>query len=82
MILRDDGSIGFVGANRAFDATGLGPSAPGSPIVAQLGDRIRAFIASDQLSEEFQWQWGDAVERRHFMVSLARLKIKSGGRFL
>lgn len=82
MILRDDGSIGFVGANQAFDATGLGPSAPGSPVVNQLGDRIRAFIASDRLSDEWQWQWGDAVERRHYLVSLARLKVKSGGRFL
>jgi len=82
MIAHDDGSIDFLGANRAFDATGLGPSAPGSPVLTQLGDRIRAFMASDRLQDECQWQLGDAVERRHYLVSLARMKLKSGGRFL
>ncbi len=81
MIAGEEG-IAFIAANRAFDATGLGPSAPGSPIITQLGDEIRAFLAGDRLHHECQWEWGDAVERRHYNVSFARLKLKSGGRFL
>lgn len=75
-------TIEFIAANRAFEATGLGPAAKRSAIVNQLSDTIRSFLASDRLSQDFQWQWGDAVERRHYLVSLARLKIRSGGRFL
>lgn len=82
LMIARNGEISFVASNRALDATGLGPLAPGAPLVTQLGDMIRAFLGSDRLHDECQWQWGDAVERRHFLVSLARLKLDSGGRFL
>lgn len=78
----DDAGLHFIATNQAFDATGLRGSRLASPVIGQLGDAMRAFIQSDRLNHEFQWEWGDAVDRRHYLVSLARLKLRSGGRFL
>ena len=77
-----DGKIRIIATNQRFNVIGLEPSAPSSPLIEQLGDAMRAFLAGDKLHHEFPWEWGDAVDRRHYLVSLARLKLRSGGRFL
>lgn len=77
-----EGRIEFVATNQRFNMTGFGPSAPASPIIEELGGAIRTFLAGDKLNHDFAWSWGDAVDRRHYRVTLARLKLRSGGRFL
>ncbi len=65
-------SVAIDAANRAFRVAGLGTVGGESPMAAALGARLSAFLASDAISEEFDWEFGDAVDCRYFHVTLAR----------
>ncbi|MHA6722729.1 putative bifunctional diguanylate cyclase/phosphodiesterase [Sphingomonas sp. RS2018] len=65
-------TIAFESTNTAFRQLGLGSVAATSPLVRLLGGRIAAFFADHLLRDEFDWQFGDAIDARHFRVVLAR----------
>jgi diguanylate cyclase (GGDEF)-like protein len=78
-----DGGFRFETVNRPFRLGGLGTQADQSPLIAQLGNRIRAFLESDDTEIEFDWELGEAVDCRHFRVRLARRAVeKASGRCL
>src|SRR5579875_1131900 len=58
--------------NRAFRQAGLGAAWAASPMLQALDDRLRGFLASADLRQEFAWQHGDAIDCRHYAVTLAR----------
>ncbi|MBN8814462.1 MAG: bifunctional diguanylate cyclase/phosphodiesterase [Sphingomonas sp.] len=64
-------------ANSAFRRAGLGSGEGQSPLIQHLGDRLSQFLASDNDREEFSWEFGSAVDCRHFRVVLARRSAKS-----
>lgn len=69
---RPDGRVILAAANRAFRVAGLGNTGREAPLLAALGDRIAAFLAGDAATEDFPWEFGDAVDCRYFRVTLAR----------
>lgn len=71
-VVQLDGVLQFETVNTPFRIAGLGSVAAESPVIRLLGDRIRAFIASDATRQEFSWQFGSEVDSRHFRVMLAR----------
>ncbi|MES3154380.1 putative bifunctional diguanylate cyclase/phosphodiesterase [Sphingomonas faeni] len=58
--------------NRAYRLAGLGVVAERSPMIADLGPRILAFLESTQLRSDFDWVLGDAIDCRHYRVTIAR----------
>jgi diguanylate cyclase (GGDEF)-like protein len=74
-----NGVFGFESVNTPFRQAGLGVVAQASPLIDQLGNRIAAFIASGETHQAFDWSLGDAVDSRHFRVSLARRAADRGG---
>lgn len=74
------GRFSIDSSNRAFRAAGLGTTAEQSALIASIGDRISAFVEGTSLRDEFHWQFGDAVEGRHFGVTLARTAKDDSGR--
>src|SRR5436305_9928180 len=42
-----------------------------------IGPRIATFLAKGDARAEFAWDIGDAVERRHFTVTLARIGYRA-----
>jgi diguanylate cyclase (GGDEF)-like protein len=75
-----DGRFSIDASNRAFRIAGLGATAEQSPLIASIGDRISAFVEGNALRDEFSWQFGDAVEGRHFIVTIARTAKDDSGR--
>jgi diguanylate cyclase (GGDEF)-like protein len=73
---REDG-IGIAAANGAFRQAGLGTTAGKSALIEQLGHRFARFLDSDGEREEFSWEFGDAVDCRHFRIMLARRSANS-----
>ena len=71
------GRITIDAANRAFRVAGLGQAGEASQLIAAIGERIQAFLASDRASEDFAWEFGEAVDCRYFRVTLARLSPAS-----
>src|SRR5690349_901221 len=72
-----DGGVEITAANGAFRQAGLGSTEGNAPLVQLLGDRLAQFLASDRDREEFSWEFGSAVDCRHFRVMLARRTAKS-----
>ena len=72
-----DGRVGIAAANGAFRVAGLGSTQGESALIDQLGDRFARFLNSDRDREEFSWEFGSAVDCRHFRVMLARRSAKS-----
>ena len=66
------GSVRVEAANRAFRVAGLGNTGCDAPLIGALGERIATFLSGDAAQEDFSWEFGDAVDCRHFMVTLAR----------
>lgn len=64
-------------ANRAFRVAGLGNTGGDAPLLVALGGRIAAFLSGDAAQEDFAWEFGDAVDCRHFRVTLARRSAQS-----
>jgi diguanylate cyclase (GGDEF)-like protein len=60
-------------ANRAFEIAGLGMVDRRRSLVSQIHERIVTFIQGESLRAEFQVEFGDAVECRHYQATLARL---------
>ena len=79
--LRDDG-VAIDAANGAFRQADLGSVETESPVIQILGDRLRDFLTSDRDHEEFSWEFGSAVDCRHFRVTFARRSAKSRHCFL
>ena len=66
-------TVAILTANRAHDIAGLGGGERCRSLIAQIEARIVAFIHGDSLRAEFQVDYGDAVECRHYQATLARL---------
>ena len=60
-------------ANRAFQIAGLGLDDRRRSLVAQVAERIADFVRGDALRAEFQVDYGDTVDCRHYQATLARL---------
>jgi diguanylate cyclase (GGDEF)-like protein len=75
-----NGAFAFDSINKPFRLAGLGASPDQSPLIADLGERIAAFIEGESLREDFPWQVGDTVDRRHYRVTLARVVKNPLGR--
>ena len=71
-VRRCDGASRVLVANRAFRLAGLGNGKGVSPLITALADEIEAFLRSDQVRRELAWQFGEAVDCRHYRVALAR----------
>src|SRR3569832_718737 len=56
-----NGKFTFDTINKPFRVAGLGGSPEQSPLIADLGERIAAFIEGESLREEFPWQVVDTV---------------------
>jgi len=72
LVGRPDNAVVVAAANRAFRAAGLGNTAGEAPLIVALGERIAMFLAGEAVSDDFTWEFGDAVDCRHFRVTLAR----------
>ena len=69
--VRED-MLAFEAVNRKFREAGFGVASDLSPLVEHLGDDVRRFLDSGDTHREFAWELGEAVDSRHFRVSLAR----------
>jgi diguanylate cyclase (GGDEF)-like protein len=77
LVGRPHGAVVMAAANRAFRAAGLGNTAGEAPLIVALGERIAAFLTGEASNEDFTWEFGDAVDCRHFRVTLARRSAAS-----
>jgi len=74
--------IEIAAANSAFRQAGFGTEAKDSPVTEHLGTRIEAFLSGNKEREEFSWEYGAAVDCRHFRVMLARRTAQSNHCFV
>jgi len=79
-----DGAIVVDATNAPFAQARLGQAAgqhgSQSLLLEKIGARIAAFVESDRLNEDFPLRFGDSVESRHFVVTIARLARNADGR--
>lgn len=68
--------------NAPMVAVGLAGADDAAPLIQSLGGRLMAFMLSGAQFEDFVWQHGDAVDRRHFRVHVARAQTKEVERCL
>lgn len=68
--------------NAPLVAVGLAGADDAAPLIQSLGGRLMAFMLSGAQFEDFVWQHGDAVDRRHFRVHVARAQTKEVERCL
>lgn len=80
LITWHQGRFTFESTNASFRVAGLGATPEQSSLIADVGTRISAFIESEALREDFPWEVGDAVDRRHYRVTLARVIKNPFGR--
>ena len=71
-VMRDGDGFTFVAVNRAYRLAGLGVSAARSPMLAALGEKIDAFLRTEELRIDFDWSIGDTIDCRYYQVTLAR----------
>jgi diguanylate cyclase (GGDEF)-like protein len=72
LVGRPNGDVLIGAANRAFRVAGLGNTGGESPLIGALRGRIAAFLSGEAEQEDFDWEFGEAVDCRHFRVTLAR----------
>lgn len=72
VVAHHDGAFHILACNRAYRQAGLGIDPATSLMLGDLGHDLIAFLDSDGLREEREWQVGDDVDRRHFQVTFAR----------
>ncbi|WBH16827.1 putative bifunctional diguanylate cyclase/phosphodiesterase [Sphingomonas radiodurans] len=72
----EDGRVTFEQPNEVFRQLGLGVDPATSTLATDLGGRIAAFLHGTAKREHLPWRTGNAVEQRHFDVTLARMDIK------
>jgi len=70
-----DGRVVVRAANAGCVAVGLEVGDRLSPLLHDLEERVRVFLASDAERLEFAWTTADTVEARHFQVILARSAV-------
>ncbi|MGU3390640.1 putative bifunctional diguanylate cyclase/phosphodiesterase [Sphingomonas sp. M1A8_2b] len=68
----NDDAFELFAMNRAYRLAGLGVVAERSPMIVDLGPRIRAFLESPQLRCDMDWRLGEAVDCRYYRVTMAR----------
>lgn len=68
--------------NPPLEALGLAGDDDAAPLIHSLGERLMAFMRSNASSEDFSWQHGDTVDRRHFRVHVARAQTREVERCL
>lgn len=73
-----EGKFQVEASNTAFIAARIGDLDARAPLVSMLVGRIQAFLASNQTREHFPWQFGEAVDCRHYEVHLARAPERDG----
>ena len=71
-VMLNAGQFDLFAMNRAYRLAGFGVVAERSRMIAELGDRIRAFLGSEQTRSDFDWVLGDETDRRHYRVTIAR----------
>ncbi|MGA1800082.1 bifunctional diguanylate cyclase/phosphodiesterase [Sphingomonas sp. 4RDLI-65] len=71
-LLVSGGQFELFAMNRAYRLAGLGVVAERSPMIAELGPRILAFLESQHLRSDFDWVLGDSVDCRYYRVTMAR----------
>lgn len=71
-LLVSGGQFELFAMNRAYRLAGLGVIAERSPMIAELGPRILAFLESQHLRSDFDWVLGDSVDCRYYRVTMAR----------
>ncbi len=67
-----DGQFELLAMNRAYRLAGFGVVAERSPMIAELGPRILAFLETQHLRSDFDWVLGDSVDCRYYRVTMAR----------
>ena len=73
-----DGVVRLDLVNRAFRLAGLGTVGGKSVFIEDNAARIAAFVGSSDLRDEFDWEVGEAVDSRHYGVTLARRHNHAG----
>ena len=68
----NDHALHLRAANRAYRMAGLGASPAQASTVGALSSRIHAFLDSADLSSQFAWQLGEAIDCRYYTATLAR----------
>ena len=76
-LVREGKGFAFQAVNRAYRLAGLGVIADRSPMLLALTERIDAFLASGQLSIDFDWTLGEEVDCRFYRVTLARTSLST-----
>ncbi|MEG3167578.1 bifunctional diguanylate cyclase/phosphodiesterase [Sphingomonas sp. LB3N6] len=66
------GQFDLFAMNRAYRLAGLGVVAERSPMIADLGPRIIAFLESQLIRSDFEWVLGDTIDCRYYRVTIAR----------
>ena len=72
------GVLVVTAANRAYRGAGLidgEGGADASPLGPEIATRIRAFLASDDISTEFDWSVGEVIDCRFYRVTIARSSV-------
>ncbi|RDE07436.1 EAL domain-containing protein [Sphingomonas aracearum] len=72
VVLHVDGVLQVVASNRFYRQAGLGTDPETSPLLAEFGPQLIAFLDGGLLHQEQEWELGDDVDRRHFQVTFAR----------
>ncbi|MFA5989124.1 MAG: EAL domain-containing protein [Sphingomonas sp.] len=72
--------IRLLHGNASFMLAGLADLTTGEEMDPALKSRINAFLESDVPRQDFAWQVGEAVDRRYFRVTVARLQLSAKGR--
>ena len=73
LVGRAGGTLILASINQPFRRTGLGTATETSPLIRLLGARIIDFLDSIESRRDFAWSLGEAVDSRHFIVTLTRL---------
>ncbi|KQM98374.1 diguanylate cyclase [Sphingomonas sp. Leaf407] len=68
----EHGALTFEAVNQPFRAAGFGSDAVTSPLIAVIGERVEAFLLSDDTRHSFTLRLGDAIDCRCFDVVMAR----------
>ena len=71
-VMRREGSLCVLVANRPFRLAGLGNGTDGAALITALADEIQAFLRSCETRHELAWEFGEAIDCRHYQVTLAR----------
>nr|WP_261295827.1 bifunctional diguanylate cyclase/phosphodiesterase [Sphingomonas hylomeconis] len=75
LVVDTGGALSLATCNGPFQQAGLGVAAGPSPFLHYARAQIEAFLDGDALKDEFPWQFGDAVDCRHYRVTLARIAL-------